>query len=124
MHEYYTHIPKLIIPIPLHKKRLQERGFNQALEVAKVIASTLQIAIEKHSIIRKKPTKPQAQLNALERKRNINNAFELKKPIQHDHIILFDDVITTGGTISECSRIIANSHIKQIDAWCIARAGD
>lgn len=114
--------PDLIMPIPLHKKRLQERGFNQCLEIAKVISKQLHIPIDKHSIIRHKHTKPQSQCTASERKHNIKNAFKIKKPITTNHIILFDDVITTGGTIRACHKVLSTQDIKQIDIWCIAKA--
>lgn len=119
---HYQRLPELIIPIPLHKKRLQQRGFNQSLEVAKVISKTLHIPIDKHSIIRKKATEPQAQLSAYQRKLNIRNAFSLKKDIDcNKHIILFDDVITTGETIYSCYRLLKKYGLKKIDVWSIAR---
>ncbi len=114
--------PDLIIPVPLHKKRLQERGFNQCIEIAKVVSTQLQIPIDKHSLIRHKHTKPQVQCGAAERKHNIKNAFKIKKPIIANRVILLDDVITTGGTIRACHKALLTQDIKQIDIWCIAKA--
>lgn len=122
MLQHYAQFPPLILPIPLHKKRLQQRGFNQALEIAKIIAKSQAIQLDRHSIIRKKATHPQAQLSAAKRNQNIKNAFALRHKINYDHIILFDDIITTGGTVSECYRILKKSGVKQIDIWCVAKS--
>lgn len=118
---YYKTLPHLLIPIPLHKKRLQERGFNQSLEVAKQISQLLKIPVERHKIIRFKTTKPQAQCKAFERVRNVNNAFLLRREIKGNHTILFDDIITTGNTLLECHRLLKNTKISQIDLWAIAK---
>lgn len=125
---YQNQFPQLILPIPLHKKRLQERGFNQSVEIAKVLRKIVKkdyghhIEIDTRSLIRKKATEPQAQLTAAERKTNIKNAFQLIRKIESDHIMLLDDVITTGGTMSECISALKKSEIKRIDVWSIARA--
>ncbi len=119
---YQKYFPKYIMPVPLHKKRLQERGFNQALEIAKIIAKKNHLKIDTRSLCRQKATEPQAQLSAALRRDNIKNAFALKRGICRDHIILFDDVITTGGTISECVKVLEQTAIAQIDIWCVAKA--
>ncbi|PHQ80079.1 MAG: hypothetical protein COB66_05555 [Coxiella sp. (in: Bacteria)] len=120
---HYNDKPQLIIPVPLHKKRLRERGFNQSLELAKVISRSTQIPINKTYFIRKKNTPPQAQCSKSSRKRNIKNAFTLQQQLPAQHIILLDDVITTGGTVIECFNTL---HKKQpslsIDIWAVAKA--
>lgn len=113
-------LPTLIIPIPLHKKRLQERGFNQALEIAKPISKKLNIKIDKTSCIRKKHTAAQSSLSASERKNNIKNSFELLQPITDFHVAIIDDVVTTGETTRELSETLKKHGVKKIDVWCCA----
>lgn len=120
-HYKNTALPTLIIPIPLHKKRLQERGFNQALEIAKPISNALNIKIDKSSCIRKKYTTAQSSLNATDRKKNIINCFELLQPITATHVAILDDVVTTGETTREFAETLKNRGVEKIDIWCCAR---
>ena len=114
--------PHLLIPVPLHKKRLQERGFNQSVEIAKYLSRHLHIPLERRRFIRHRATKPQAQCTALERSNNIQHAFTLKKALTHQgHIALLDDIITTGHTIMACYRALAIAPVSQIDCWAIAK---
>ena len=118
---YGSALPDLIIPVPLHKKRLQERGFNQSLEIAKQISRMTKIPLGRYQIIRHKATKPQAQCKAHERNHNIKNAFLTKKVVKGEHIILLDDVITTGSTLLECYHTLKKTGISRIDLWAVAR---
>jgi ComF family protein len=121
MKEYYTDFPSILIPVPLHVKRLRDRGFNQALEIGKVIANKQSIKIDKYNLIRNKNTKPQAQISSHKRQQNISDAFSLKKELCYKRIILLDDVITTGNTIAECYHTL-KPFVEKIDIWCIAKA--
>lgn len=114
--------PALIIPVPLHYQRLKERGFNQALEIAKPIGKYFQIPVDTHSCIRIKNTKPQSSLPAKKRMHNVNNAFGLSHAIAAKHVAVLDDVVTTGNTISEISALLKKTGVEQIDIWCCARA--
>lgn len=117
-----TPLPDLIIPVPLHPKRLRARGFNQALEIAKPIGRRLGISIDCHGSLRIKNTVPQMGLSALERKQNLRAAFEIRKDYADLAIAIVDDVITTGETISEfCKALRQKSRVKSIDVWCCAR---
>lgn len=113
--------PQLIIPVPLHKKRLRERGFNQALEIARPIAKKLKIPIDIYSCIRIKNTLAQSILNIEERKQNIKNAFLLKKSLEVNYVAIVDDVMTTGNTVKEFAKILKKSGIMKIDVWCCAK---
>lgn len=115
-------LPQAIFPVPLHPKRLQERGFNQALEIAKPIARALKLPLDYTSCIRHKTTNAQATLSASERHANIKNAFTLLHPIPYQHIAVIDDVITTGQTMREFCSILKQNPLQQIDVWCCARA--
>lgn len=118
--QHYTELPQLIIPVPLHKQRLQQRGFNQALEIAKEVSNAIHIPIAADAIWRHKATQPQAQCTASQRERNIKNAFRLHQSINAHRIILLDDVITTGNTVRECSRCLKQANIEHIDCWSVA----
>ncbi|MBN2690024.1 MAG: ComF family protein [Gammaproteobacteria bacterium] len=113
--------PNLIIPVPLHKKRLKERGYNQALEISCPIAKQLNIKIDTISCKRNKNTLAQSSLSATKRSGNIKNAFIVKKPIHGKHIAIVDDVVTTGSTVSELAKAIAKTGDYKIDIWCIAK---
>jgi ComF family protein len=122
--EYYKNHtkPEIIIPIPLHKKRLHERGFNQALEIAKPISKILTIPLDKASVIRVKNTKMQATLRKKDRKKNVKKAFFAKTSLNYTHVALIDDVVTTGNTMTECIKALKNAGVLKIDIWCVARA--
>jgi len=114
-------LPEVIIPIPLHATRLKERGFNQALEIARPIAHSLDLPIDYTSCARQQATLAQATLHPKERKQNIKNAFQIVKPLPYRHIAVIDDVITTGHTINEFCKTVKKAGVQQIDVWCCAR---
>jgi ComF family protein len=117
---YQSHTPpEVLIPIPLHKTRLKERGFNQALEIARPVARRLKIPLQLKNIHRIKATQPQATLRKEERTQNMRNAFRVKTNYQH--VAVIDDVITTGNTMSEFCRTLLTSGVLKIDIWCIAK---
>lgn len=116
-------LPDLIIPIPLHPLRLRERGFNQALEIARPIAKALAIPIDFQGVKRIKNTRAQSGLLAEERKRNIAQAFSITRDYSNLTIAILDDVITTGHTVRECCRMLKNQGAARIHVWCCARNG-
>lgn len=116
--------PQVIIPVPLHHYRLRERGYNQALELARPIAKRLGIPIDKSSAARIKHTKAQAQLTAIARSQNIKQAFAVNfaQLKQYNHVAVLDDVITTGSTAAEFCKNLFASGINKIDIFCAAKA--
>jgi ComF family protein len=121
---YPSHeFPHLIIPIPLHYDRLRERGFNQALEIARPIAKTLHLPIDVTGVKRVKNTEAQSGLQGQERKENLINAFVAQKDYSQLYIAVLDDVVTTGHTIREFCKVLKQSGAKRIDVWCGARNG-
>ncbi len=114
--------PQAIIPVPLHNKRLRERGFNQSLEIAKPISKALKIPIITKGVKRAKFTLPQATLKSKARYNNVRNAFICEKPLSINHVAIVDDVITTGQTIKELINTLNNNGIKQFQIWCTAKA--
>lgn len=116
-----TSLPTLILPIPLHPLRLKQRGYNQAIEIARPISKLLKIPMETQVCQRLKHTAAQATLSAIKRAENIKNAFVLTKSISEQHIAVIDDVITTGGTVFEFCQVLKQGGAKRIDVWCAAR---
>ena len=104
----------IIVPIPLHRKRIVERGFNQAYQLAEVISEQLNLDLA-DIIKRNKYTKQQAKLEKTQRAKNVQNAFTLKPGVDiPNKVILVDDVVTTGSTILECTRILQKAGVSEI----------
>lgn len=114
--------PHCLIPVPLHRKRLQERGYNQALEIAKPIAKRLNIRLTIDQCERVQNTQPQSDLDAKQRARNVSQAFHLSRPLKGSHIALMDDVVTTGHTVNSLSKQFKQAGAERIDVWCVGRA--
>lgn len=115
-----------IMPIPLHSLKKAQRGYNQSYYIAKGISSVLKIPVVTSTIKRNRFTESQTKKSAVERRINVEGAFSVRKAtkVKNKKIILVDDVITTGATISECARILKNSGAKNIYAVSIAIADD
>ena len=113
--------PEIIIPVPLHHKRLCERGFNQSLEITRPISKKLKIPIDFKSCYRTENTKAQTQISCKERQKNLINAFAVKRDFHAKHIAIIDDVMTTGSTMGELSKILRQHGVQIIDIWCCAR---
>ena len=113
----------LMIPVPLHIKRLRERGFNQSLILARALAKKWQIPINFSLLKRYKSTLTQTGLHKTERKQNIKGAFEVndKKIIAGKNIILVDDVYTTGATINECAKTLIKAGAQKVTVLTLAR---
>jgi len=113
-----------IVPVPLHPKRLRERGFNQSLLLAKAVAMKLNGKLDFLSLIRSKETIPQTTLSRTERKKNVQNAFVLKNPagVLKKNILLVDDVSTTGNTLNECAKVLTRGGADAVFCVTLARA--
>jgi len=116
----------VLIPIPLHPRRLHWRGFNQAQELASIISQELNIPVINNLLIRTKNTLPQMQIqNAQQRKENINQAFELSVRHRVSNInktlILIDDISTTGATLDQAAKVLKPLKPKKILKLVIAR---
>ncbi|MEN9481845.1 MAG: hypothetical protein RLZZ298_3240 [Pseudomonadota bacterium] len=112
----------LLIPMPLHPDRLRQRGFNQSAEIARRIAHQTGQALNSESLTRCRATPPQAELPMKERTRNVRGAFECSVDLSGKRILLIDDVMTTGATLREASRVIKLHGALHIDVAVIARA--
>jgi ComF family protein len=120
--QYYQQqtLPELIIPIPLHKKRLQQRGFNQALELARIVSKKRRLPINSESVQRTRNTAQQSQLPATERAANVRNVFIAEGELPK-HVAIVDDVVTTGNTVQAMSLALQHAGVERIDVWSIAR---
>ncbi|SPD75215.1 ComF family protein [uncultured Desulfobacterium sp.] len=116
----------LIMPVPLHPKRLRERGYNQGLLLARRVASHLKAELDFLTLRRARYTAPQAGLKKDERKRNVRGAFKVKDPsvVEDKTILLVDDVSTTGNTLNECARVLMRSGSREVFCLILAKAGD
>ncbi len=114
----------LIMPVPLHIKRLRQRGFNQALLLAHRVSVCHKTPLSYDNLARVRPTQPQVELRGSERIKNVEGAFALRRPeqIQRKSIILIDDVFTTGATMNECASVLKHAGASQVTALTLARA--
>jgi ComF family protein len=114
----------LIVPVPLHQLKKAERGYNQSFYIAKGLSKEVNIPFGSGIIKRKKYTQSQTTMNLKERQKNIEEAFKVRndKKIKEKNILLIDDVITTGATISECGKILLDSGAASVYAASVAIA--
>lgn len=114
----------LIIPVPLHVKRLRQRGFNQAVLLGEILAKKWRLPLSRKNLSRIRWTEPQINLTAAERKQNVRGAFALKDAaaIRERRIILLDDVYTTGSTVAECARTLKKGGAEAVFVVTVARA--
>lgn len=114
-------LPQVLIPVPLHKNRQRERGFNQAWLIADEIHRQLNIPIVIKGVKRILDTKSQAGLTGKQRRQNLSEAFTLIDDFPYQRVALIDDVVTTGTTAKEIARLFEKRHIH-VQVWCLARA--
>jgi len=114
-------LPDCLVPIPLHPRRLRDRGYNQAFELSKSLTKKLAIPSQ-NLLIRTRDTAPQASLPYADRKHNIQQAFELiDNAYVPQHIALIDDVLTTGHTANAAAKLLRQAGATTIEVWTIAR---
>lgn len=111
----------LIIPIPLHKNRLKTRGYNQSLLIAQGISKTVNRPINDSALIRKIDNPSQTKNTRLERWKNTSEIFEVvdSSIFENKHILIIDDVITTGSTIDVCAKLILECTGSRISVYCV-----
>lgn len=112
-------LPEVIIPVPLSKQRYQERGYNQSMELGKIIAKNVHIPLETSVCLRIRNTKMQAQLAKMARGKNLRGAFVPRKTATH--VAVLDDVVTTGNTVRALSYALQAAGTERIDIWAICR---
>jgi ComF family protein len=115
---------ELIVPVPLHKKRLRWRGYNQAVLLAAVLAKEWRLPVARSALQRTRWTEPQINLAADERQQNVKGAFAVVDPraVLGRRIILVDDVFTTGSTVEECAKTLKKAGAAEVSIVTVARA--
>ncbi|MCB1777379.1 MAG: ComF family protein, partial [Candidatus Competibacteraceae bacterium] len=116
--------PDCIIPVPLHPLRLRERGFNQAMELARAVARRSQRPLMTQGLRRIRHTTPQTRLDVHARRTNPLGAFVMERPLPGLRVALVDDVMTTASTVAECARVLRTGGVADIEVWIMARASD
>jgi ComF family protein len=117
---------ELTVPVPLHRLREKQRGFNQAAIVARIISKNFHFPLDDHSLLRTKPTeRHRAGLDATDRARSVEQAFAVSRPalISGASVLLVDDVFTTGSTICAAARCLLEAGARQVSVLTIARVG-
>lgn len=116
----------LTMPVPLHPKRLRERGFNQSLLLARPVARQLHTELDFLSLRRVRYTSPQTGLRKEERRKNVRGAFGLETPeaVEGRTVLLIDDVATTGNTLNECARVLKRGGCNKVICLVLARTGN
>lgn len=116
----------VVMPVPLHKKRLRERGFNQSLLLARHVARELDRKLDFLSLRRVKYTTAQTGLGREERRQNVKGAFRVIKPeaVSGREVLLVDDVATTGHTLNECAGVLGKAGAKEVRCLVLARTGN
>jgi ComF family protein len=121
VHEMQT--ADVVVPVPLHVKRLQERGFNQSLEMARRLVPVLAAELDARSCVRTRNTRAQRGLDQKARRSNLKNAFEVRgNALAGKHVLLVDDVMTTGSTLATCARALHRGGARRVDVLVVARA--
>ena len=113
----------IIVPVPIHKKRMRERGYNQSELIARKLAKTANMKCFTDVLVKIKNNKPQSTLSGKERKENAKNVYKLvkKEKITNKKVLVFDDIYTTGATVKSCVQELKKAETKQIGILTLAR---
>ncbi|AHE47739.1 competence protein F [Aeromonas hydrophila 4AK4] len=112
--------PEAIIPVPLHWWRQWWRGFNQAEEIGLALGAITGIPCDTRLLRRSRATPQQTRLSAGQRRRNLRGAFQIA-PHSYRHVALLDDVVTTGATAAQLSRLLHKSGVEKVEVWALCR---
>jgi ComF family protein len=113
----------LVVPVPLHPRKLRAREFNQSLLLADRIACRLSLPLSFEHLVRIRDTQPQTELDRREGMRNVRRAFAVRKPtgLENQRVLLVDDVLTTGATVNDCARALRRAGAKSVCVLTLAR---
>lgn len=112
----------LLMPVPLSLARLRERGFNQAVEIARPLARALALPLDTTSLVRTRDTVPQSRLPWRARRGNLRHAFACTRDLSGESVIVVDDVMTSGATLEAVARVLKDHGATRVDNWVAARA--
>jgi len=111
----------LVVPVPLHPSRLRERGYNQALLLARALGRAAQLRVAVRALVRRRATPSQAHLDAAARRANLAGAFAAPAPLDGATIVLVDDVLTTGATADACARTLRAAGAARVLVLTVGR---
>jgi ComF family protein len=115
--------PDIVLPVPLHPRRLISRGYNQSHEMAKIITNQHKLILQSHACIRIRNTPMQINMKLQQRPKNVRNAFKLNHwQDEWQHVVIVDDVMTTGSTVNEMAKLLKKQGVQKVGVWCCARA--
>ena len=114
--------PELLIPVPMHRKRLQRRGYNQAALLCRHLSDELTIPWSHKLVAKCRDTRPQASLTLKQRQHNLRGCFTVTAKHSPSHICIIDDVLTTGATAQELAQTLRKQGARQIQVWTLAHA--
>lgn len=110
-----------VVAVPLHRRRLRERGFNQALEIAHPLASALDLPLTTNAVHKRVATRPQVELDADARLVSVKAAFSVSKRFDGLSVAIVDDVLTTGATVNSLAAALRQAGAERVEAWTVAR---
>lgn len=114
-----------LLAVPLHPKKVRQRGFNQTQIITQYLSKQLNIPLLSEGIERSKETRPQEGLSRHKRNSNLKGAFTIntvqQKALNNSYIVIIDDVVTTGATVNSLSQLLVQAGVKRIDIWCVCR---
>jgi len=113
--------PEVLLPVPLHRKRLLSRGYNQAFEIARALSHLLDIPVDSRALCRTRDTDSQSGLSASQRQKNIRNAFVYQRTRPWSRVAVVDDIVTTGSTAGEITRTLHRGGVRCVEIWGLAR---
>lgn len=113
--------PDCIVPMPLHPARLEQRGHNQSLELARRMARQLDVPVFPHACLRVRDTPPQSSLKWKERGKNMRKAFQCTENFAGKHVAMVDDVMTSGASLNELALALRRAGASEVSAWVVAR---
>ena len=113
----------IIMPVPISKKRLNTRGYNQSALIAGKIAKTLNMCYEENILVKIKDNKPQSEMGQEKRKSNVKDVYTIKnkEKIYQKKILLIDDIFTTGNTVNECAKVLIENFASSVGIFTIAK---
>jgi ComF family protein len=111
-----------LVPVPLHRKRLRQRGYNQSLLLAREIGRPSGIPVDGALLKRIRDSVPQVDLMGAKREANVKGVFSVEGKAKGQRLLLVDDVLTTGATVNECARVLIRAGARRVDILTVARA--